>query len=117
MRDYNNNPEAQPTNDRWSTPGEVASLIHESADLLRGALIGLVGFAVLAWVSADGAAWLHIGACVLAVVMGLSAVWHLLFLVRAARRYAVELDEKAEADEVARRFLRGLADPGEGERG
>ena len=78
-------------------PGEMSALITESAELLPGLLLGCAAFTVLAVLGT--LAWLTAGSAVLAAALGLRALWHVVFLIRAALelrdRLAVEARELA----------------------
>jgi hypothetical protein len=63
-------------------PGHMSALITESAELLPGMLLGSATFTVLAFLGT--VAWLTVGSAVLASVLGLRALWHVVFLIRAA---------------------------------
>lgn len=63
-------------------PGHRSALITDSAELLPGLLLGTAAFTVLACLGT--LAWLTVGSVVLAVVLGLRASWHVVFLVRVA---------------------------------
>ncbi len=91
-------------------PGQMSALITDSAETLPGLLLGSGAFAVLAWFTGD-VAWLNTIAVVLAIVLGLRALWHLVFLVRAALRMRdVLAEEAAQLDRIYREL--GI-DPGE----
>ncbi|MFI5584570.1 hypothetical protein ACIA5G_06030 [Amycolatopsis sp. NPDC051758] len=79
-------------------PGKMSALITESAELLPGMLLGCVTFAVVAVLGT--VAWLTVGSVVLASVLGLRALWHVVFLIRAG----LELRDRlaADATELAR---------------
>lgn len=103
MRDFTDNPATgDKAREIWTTPEEVSDLIRDSADRVGGALFGCVVFTPLAWLTADAVAWLSTMAGVLAVVLGLRVIWHLVFLVRAALRFADELDDQAAARSTRR---------------
>ncbi|MFE3178684.1 hypothetical protein ACFXPA_44125 [Amycolatopsis sp. NPDC059090] len=90
-----------------ASPGEVSSLISESARLLPWHLLGTAVFGALSWFS-SAVAWLHAAAAVAAIVVGLRGLCHAVFLFRAALRFRDELDlaiEQAEADAARLRSL------------
>lgn len=73
-------------------PGEMSALITESAELLPGMLLGTASFTVLALLGT--VSWLTAGSAVLATAMGLRALWHTVFLVRAG----LQLRDRLAAD-------------------
>jgi hypothetical protein len=79
-------------------PREMAALLTESAELLPGLLLGAATFTVVAL--ATTVVWLTVGASVLAVALGLRALWHTVFLVRAG--LAHRDGQAAVAAELAR---------------
>lgn len=86
-------------------PREMAALLTESAELLPGLLLGTATFTVVALLTT--VAWLTVGAVVLATVLGLRALWHVVFLVRAGLAHrdrlaatAAELDRMADRNGI-----------------
>ncbi|KDN23216.1 hypothetical protein [Amycolatopsis rifamycinica] len=79
-------------------PGHRSALITDSAEMLPGLLLGTAFFAVVAL--SGTVAWLTVGSVVLAIVLGLRALWHVVFLIRAA----LDLRDRlaGEARELAR---------------
>ncbi|MFJ8912332.1 hypothetical protein [Amycolatopsis sp. NPDC102389] len=105
MRDFTDDPAGADTSrELWTTPGEVSSLIRESAGRLTADLVTSGVFAVVAWLAADAVTWLLVLAITLAALAGLQAIWHLVFLIRAALRFADDLDDQAARDASGRRI-------------
>ncbi|QRP47420.1 hypothetical protein [Amycolatopsis sp. FDAARGOS 1241] len=91
MRRHNTNdngPAHRGRDDRLqTTPGELADLIAASYRRAPRAVLVAAGFTGLAgWLT--GIAWLQGLLATLAVLTGLYAAGHLIFLARAAREYA-----------------------------
>lgn len=83
--------------DLWTSPDELASAIHRSGHELWVSLAGCGAFALLAWLAADTGDWELTTGLVLAALMALSAIRELVFLVRAAFRFADHLEAQADA--------------------